>query len=245
MKFAMISMAALSVSLTGCGTLLHDLTGGESDKSVSAPPILTDKDPLTTEWNAAPGYGTDAAGRLKKLEFLGKVIQESRKNCDEFLAGLTVGENSVNTTSDIITTVSSALATAVTPPGTKSAFSAAATIASGSKTAIDADIYAKAGAADFATAIQKSYSTYFQSYTDGLTKLATSADPIIVNNEVAKIEAIHSQCALGPAESTIQAKLGETQQQNPPPAGTDNTTKGKSSELSPLLTRAPIVGDSY
>jgi hypothetical protein len=209
MKYAYIPALAACISLTGCGTLINSLTGGGGDDTVSARPITM---PATTP---------DKKAELRdKLEYLSRVMTDSEVKCGDFLSQLVLGENTINTTGDVLGTVASALSTAFTPPGTKTAFSAAATIATGSKTAIDSDIYNKAAISDFATAIQKTYYTDAKNYTDALPKLTdTDSAPLILNNEIAKIQSIHAECALAPAESAIQAKLGTTtgQQTAPPP----------------------------
>jgi hypothetical protein len=208
--------------LTGCGTILSVLTGSKADNSVSAEDIDLVKDnllPMPTEGKPR-----------EKQEYLGRVVSDSEHKCSKFLNGLVLGENTTNTTLDIASTAFSALSTAFTPPGTKTALSAAASIAIGSKTAIDTDIYAKAAIADFSTAIQKTYSTKIQDYTTNLPTLTdTTSAPLIVSNEVAKIQAIHALCGLAPAESSLQAKLGTTDGYtlpSSPPAGAGSPPAG-------------------
>ena len=62
-----------------------------------------------------------------------------------------------NVTFDVGTTILSALSTAFTPIATVHALSAAATITSGTKTAVDADIYQTATAPLMVEAIQQTY----------------------------------------------------------------------------------------
>jgi len=221
-KYISVPLLVLCTSLSGCGTILSALTGGKADSSVSAEDIDLVKD------NLLP-IPTD--GKLReKQEYLGRVVSDSEHKCGLFLNGLVLGENTTNTTLDLATTAFSALSTAFTPPGTKTALSAAASIASGSKTAIDTDIYAKAAIADFSTAIQKTYSAGIRDYTDKLPTLPdTDSAPLIVSNEVAKIQAIHALCGLAPAESSLQAKLGTTDGYtlpSPPPGGAGSRPAG-------------------
>lgn len=187
---------AAGVSAAGCvGT-------ADSLNSVSAEPIAIDSKAYQ-DVSTLPGSSVN-----KKREFLGTVVQDSEQKCNAFLGRLVFGETSLNLSTDIAATLFSALATAVTPPGTKSALSAAATIASGSKTAIDADLFNKAAIADFAAAIQRTYSADIRAYTDKLSTLPdTTESPLIVSNEIAKIQSYHAECGLAPAESAIQAKL--------------------------------------
>jgi hypothetical protein len=203
-RILLAPLLAACTCLTGCGTILDAITDQKADGSVSAVGIDSVKD------NLPPPALT--ASRQEKLEYLGNVVTDSEQKCQTFLNGLVLGENTVNTSADIAATVFSALSTAFVPPGTKTALSAAATIASGSKTAIDADIYDKAAISDFSTAIQKTYSVKIQEYTTGLPNLTdTTTAPLILSNEVAKIKAIHALCGLAPAESSLQAKLATTE----------------------------------
>jgi uncharacterized protein YceK len=250
MKYLVLPTLITCISLSGCGTLLQSITGGAGGDSVGAKALTIDQIKLEA--------ATSPSAKLKdKLEFLGGVAAQSERNCDGFLKQLVLGENAINTTGDVLGTVASALATAVTPPGTKTALSAAATIATGSKTAIDTDIYDKAAISDFSTAIQNTYYTAYRSYTDALPKLTdTDAAPLIVNNEIAKIESMNAECALAPAESAIQAKLGTsaTQPQNSPggaqapaapPAATQRGTANKGIENKALRQKVePNVSQS-
>jgi hypothetical protein len=214
LKFMLVPALLACTSLTGCGAM------GQFQQTVSAAPIDLDHLPVV---NAAPaatqpangndnatGTGAQSTGNATKasnpnLEYLGRVVLDSERKCNAFLGALTFEQNSVNTFTDITATIASAVSTAVTPPGTKSALSAVSSIASGSKTAIDTDVFDKAATSDFAAAIQRTYTADMKTYTTGLPQLT---DPIIVSNEVAKIQSIHNECSLAQAESAIQAKLG-------------------------------------
>ena len=122
---------------------------------------------------------------------------------------------------------------------------AAATIASGSRTAIDADIFNKAAIADFAAAIQRTCTTDILNYTDKLPILTDSTQsPLIVSNEIAKIQSYHAECGLAPAESAIQAKLGTppTPQTPPPPAGGEEGNQVIRLDTGASLCRQPPTG---
>jgi hypothetical protein len=221
--------------LTGCGTFLDVMTDHKADGSVSAVEIDLVKDNLT------PPPLT--ATRQEKLEYLGSVVTDSEQKCQTFLNGLVLGENTINVSADIAGTVFSALSTAFVPPGTKTALSAAATIATGSKTAIDADIYNKAAISDFSTAIQKTYSSGIQNYTAGLPNLQdTDSAPLIVSNEVAKIEAIHALCGMAPAESSLQAKLGLTEAPSSQAPSQSAAGQGAPSGQPPSSTQHAFTG---
>lgn len=205
LKFVLVPALLACSSLTGC---ISSVTG--TQRLVSA-------EPLDVQQPKAPFSDKPA-----KLEYLGQVVVDSETKCSAFVNGLVLNETSANTGLDILGTVASALSTAFVPPGTKTALSAAATIATGSKTAIDTDIYDKAAISDFSTAIQKTYSAGIGNYTDALPTLVdTDTSPLIISNEVAKIQGIHALCALAPAEASIQSQLGGTTKVQPeePPSG--------------------------
>ncbi len=236
LKFVLVPALLACTSLTGCGTM----TGAQH---------LVSAEPLNLQPPNPP-----IVNPADKREYLGRMVMDSETKCSTFVNGLVLNETSTNTTLDILGTVASALSTAFTPLGTKTALSAAATIATGSKTAIDTDIYDKAAISDFSTAIQKTYSAKIASYTDALPTLAdTGAAPLIVSNEVAKIQAIHALCALAPAEASIQSQLGGTTQGAPqvPPAGTpgEEAPQGlfgqRGHPTEPSGTHAPIWGNGW
>jgi hypothetical protein len=76
---------------------------------------------------------------------------------------------------------------------------AGATITSGSKTALNADIYQKETAPIIVKAIED---TYYKDYTDYVYKLSGETE-VVTSLEVAKIRAIHRECALDAALSHV------------------------------------------
>jgi hypothetical protein len=136
-----------------------------------------------------------------------RLIDDSQKKCSDFLNRLVLAETGTDTSLDIFTTVFAALATAFTPLATVHGLTAAAAISSGSKTAIDSDIYAKASIAHFAQAIQ---STYYQDMGNEVLYIGALAnDPTLINPaiELNRIRPIHKECALASAEAAISASL--------------------------------------
>ncbi len=181
-------------------------------------------------------------GDLKraKLEYLAAVVFQSEKKCNEFMNRIVIGQNTVDTTGDILATTFSALSTAFAPAATKTALSAAASIASGTKANVDADIYAKAAISDFATAIsRRRYYANIQTYTTNLPKLTDADDaPLVVTNEISKIESYHATCALAPAESTIKASLAKAAATPAPPPTPPAPPANTSGEYATSCTRA-------
>jgi len=170
----------------------------------------------------------DTATLNSKIEFLGRVVLDSETKCVAFLNSLVVAENSVNTTGDIASTVLSAAATVFTPLNNVHALTAGSTVVTGSKTAIDADIYAKASIINFQTALQGTYFKTIATYADALPKLTD----VSVGAELSKIESIHGTCTLAAAESSIQTTLNSPPGQPPvKPTGLSATPYDSDVEL--------------
>jgi hypothetical protein len=92
---------------------------------------ITGAEPLDPQLMNAP---TPKQGLLAE-------ITDSYQKCEAYKRRLLYGNRVSNLGFDILTTIFSALGTAFTPVETVHALTAAATISSGTKTAIDADIY--------------------------------------------------------------------------------------------------------
>jgi hypothetical protein len=99
-----------------------------------------------------------------------------------------------------LTVILSALATAISPLSTVHDLTAAATISTGTKTAIDADIYAKATAA-LILQINNTYYVHIDDYRKELIDRDTAA--VIPSLEVTSIDAIHRQCSLDYAIASL------------------------------------------
>jgi hypothetical protein len=207
LKFVLVPALLACTSLTGCA-------GGGI---MSAAPIDF----------ASLGTPPPASDKPGQREYLGRVVLQSEQNCSNFLSALTGDQAGTNTFLDIAATTASALSTAITVQATKSALSAASSIASGSKTAIDTDVFAKAAASDFATAIQGTYGKDIVTYTDNLEALP---DSFLVSNEEAKIQSYHAECSLAAAESAIANKIAPTKNPPPPPPSPPNGNGGVNPE---------------
>jgi hypothetical protein len=127
---------------------------------------------------------------------------------------LVLSRNTVDTAGDIISAGLSGVGALVTPLSAAHALSGAATFVTGSKAAIDADIYAKASLSSFQTVVQNTYFKYMRDYTDKLPGL--SENDLVVSNEIAKIESIHATCGLAPAVASIEAKINLPTETTPP-----------------------------
>lgn len=139
-----------------------------------------------------------------KKEYLGTIVQESQTDCDRFMQRLSVAETSDDTGLDIATTGLTALGAMFTPVGTAHILSGAASITSGTKTAIDSDFYAKATIGSYMQAIQASYYTDMKAYA---TALEATQDDLTLSIELSAIQRIHAECSLASAQNTIAATL--------------------------------------
>jgi hypothetical protein len=142
-QFWRLAVLALgSLALMGCSAQQAALTGRGVAADALDPTLVR-----TALQNNAPDKGP----------LVGQLIDDSETKCEDFINKLVLVETSTDTTLDIIATGASVGATAFAAKATKTALAAVAAIAGGSKTAIDADIFAKASIANFAQAIQTTY----------------------------------------------------------------------------------------
>jgi len=227
--------AAYSLSMCGCSALT-----GQSPFSVAAEPLCEETpgfalgpggvcQPVTPSYAVTPGA---------RKNYIGLVVNESEHFCAKFVNGLVLAETGTNTALDALTTVFTALGTAFTPIATVHALTAAGSISSGWKTAIDSDIYAKATIANYAQAIQSTYYSDLQTYLDALSGMQ-EAD-IVPSIEVAKIRSIHKECSLASAQAAVAASLKPGASSQGPPKGTANWAALNEAPA----TRAPRSGAS-
>lgn len=215
---ALLMAAAL---LSSCSTI--QTLEGRAAFSVGAVPLVfasvnPQDDTVNKEWETYK-----ASMKLTKTthkEYLGFVASASETRCADFLTGLVVANTGTHTGLDMLTTVFSALGTAFTPLATVHAMAAGATISSGWRANIDADVYAKQAVQDMVHAIQ---TTYYVKIGDYVDKLATTDEnTLIVPAELTKIQTIHAECTLASAQGAVQAALAT--EAKTPAAASDTAT---------------------
>lgn len=191
---------------------------------------------LTLSGATASGDIATISGTTSLKDALGEVVLQSERRCNRFLSDLVLYETGTNTGADVLATVTSTLAAALTPVGTSHALSAASAIITGSKTAIDTDVYAKASIANFASAIDATYYSDMSKYVGGLA----AADPSTLSwpIEVYKITAIHRECALATAQATISKTL------QPPSAAAPATAAATAANLTVSYTTSSADASS-
>ena len=240
------ALLVLAGAASGCGVLRQAEDQGIYTVSAEAllitPAMLQGVEPAPAGATAAALQTALAPGadNSSKKQFLGMVIFDSEQKCATFLNRLTVAQNGLNATGDVLTTVLSGIATAVSPVGVSHAFSAASTIIGGSKAAIAQDVWAKAGIQDYQKALAGSYYSSIKAYTDRLEEKTT---PILVPIEVTRIQSIHTLCTLSAARNVIDTTLSTTGQGNPPPvkSAKSGVTEGAIPGLSLQQYLAPAL----
>lgn len=210
----------LALTLGGCGVILKNIQKLENDGAFTVAAVALCEDTPGQQYAAdgtckavpqpgAPGTGqttgTAGATTLTPKQQIGWILNESVTKCDQFISGLALASNSTNVDLDGATTVFSALGTAFTPLALVHGLTAAGSITSGWKTAIDADVYGKLAVADYAKAIQTTYYTDFRTYLDAIKTASVTDDDLPF--EIGTIRTIHKECSLASAQATIAANL--------------------------------------
>jgi hypothetical protein len=149
---------------------------------------------------------------------LQKVVADSQLKCNTFMASVVAKETNTNTYLDIGTTIASAAATAIAAPlSAVHTLTATSAVLSGTKTAIDSDYFAKATAGNYAQALQGTYFAQIAIYSSDLGNATVPQNETVqawTSGEIPKNQNIHFSCALGPAQSSISAKLATAQSTN-------------------------------
>lgn len=244
-----LSSVLLVLSLSGCGSILNAWTDN-SGNLVAAAPLCEDVtgSAITPDGTCKPYTRPATTADVKP--YLGLVINEFENNCGKFVTGLVLASNTTNTSLDLLTTVFTALGSAFTPLGTVHALTAAGSVSSGWKTAINSDVYAKATIANYAQAIQTSYYTDMKNYMTDLDN--SDITKIVPEEEVAKLRSIHKECSLASAQNTISATVGSSQSGQSPQAPNGNapggainpTAQANFTNLSGVQTKLTIPGHS-
>jgi len=197
-----VLLAVLCISLSGCGSWFDN-----ANSTVGAEPLIS----IATLMNPQDGYQPDSSlnlqGNYLAMYYLGEVLIDSETKCNNFLSRLTNGENTSDAFFDTTSVTAGALGAVFTPIATIHLLSATSAIATGTRSAFSNDFYGNASVANFAQAIETQYYAGIDSYITYLNTAYANNSPINLPGEIARINSIHAQCALGPAEATINAAL--------------------------------------
>jgi hypothetical protein len=201
-----IPFLVLCLTTSGCLPFLRAINPAE-EHLVGAEPMQSAVSVDGGTWDLKDFTMQNSADKNApdKKTYIGLLLAQSEEKCNAFLGGLSATERAGDTSLDILTTIFSALGTAFTPLATVHAFTAAATISSGTKTAIDSDIYQKETAALIVQAIDN---TYYKQYSEYTTALANKSDadvnPAIEYNV---IKGFHKECSLDAALAYISSQV--------------------------------------
>ena len=141
-------------------------------------------------------------------------LQIPDKKCEAYKRRLLYGSRVSNLGFDILTTIFGALGTVFSPINTVHAFTAATTISSGTKTAIDADIYQNATAPLMVQAISATY----DSPMDDLHDKIADSDDTAAHYDLGNVVRIHNRCSL--TEALVEVQKLETGNPKPSPVST-------------------------
>ncbi len=198
-----VSLSVAILPLVGCADSRGKMREFEA-QSVSA--LWLDQD-LLAKSNDSTKWAGDANLRSTIKHSL---LQDSMKKCWAFTGALGATERTIDTGFDIATTSMAALGAVFTPLNTVRALSAAAAISSGTKGAIDADVYAKQTGPLIVNSILATYWKDITAYRDNSAKGAAGkmfadADP---SEAASTITAYHVQCGLDAALGHLNVQLG-------------------------------------
>lgn len=187
---AVSTAVAAALLMSGCSFIQK--RDGAALAYVGAEPLKTDAKDFALK-------GGDAAARL------GALVSESIANCGRFMDRLTLGRGSFNYASDATASLLSAAAAIATPTTAARQLAAGSTVVNASKSSFDSEFYANATSGTLQTAIAR---TYFHDMSDYISRLAriNEAD-VRAYLEIPQLQAIHSNCTLANAQSTVQATL--------------------------------------
>lgn len=192
-----ISPLLFCLATSGCLSQLQSINVAE-EHLVGAEALDSELIYDGTKWNL-----TNVPANHNKT-YVGLLLDQSERKCHSFLGGLSATERAGDTTLDIFTTIFSALGTAFTPLATVHGLTAAATISSGAKTALDADIYVRETAPLIVQAIDNTYYKEYAAYTNALsTKSDADINPAVEFNI---IKAFHKDCTLDSALASLSSQ---------------------------------------
>jgi hypothetical protein len=201
---------ALCVGLGAC-TGVKNRIQSASAGGIGAEPISID------DINAAQNSLPSGMARTD-VQYAALAAWDSEQKCTAFKRRLSAGERGFDTAGDVAAGILSALGAVFTPAATVRALSAGATIVTGVKATVDADVFAKFTAPLIIQAINKTYDVDIDTQ---LKKLNAPGATVTVAVWLAQIAAIHDECSLDRATTYLTAQTEAKAQ--PDGAGTGNT----------------------
>ena len=127
------------------------------------------------------------------------LVQDSVMKCSLFLTHMSVTQRSDSFILDVAALIASTVGSAVSPIAVAHIFSAVAAVSTGTKTALDSDIFQQETAPLIVQAIDQTYFVEMKQYVDNFKE----ADPL---EEYVKIALIHKDCSLDAAVAKLGVK---------------------------------------
>lgn len=165
---------------------------------------------------ASVGGASHVAGTadgLSKIQVVHLLVQDSEQKCFTFINSLFAQTAGSSFILDMLSTISSALATVFTPLTVTHSLSAGSTIFGAAKTSVSSEYLNTLSISHISQSIQATYQTDINGYLKYLDNLdPTEQQNIDVFAERSKILAYHNECSLAWAEGTISSSLTPTNQ---------------------------------
>lgn len=225
MRLVTSKVLSLALLLSGCATV--------SGRLSLAPEDLESVTTAASKVREKPSAPAEASGVAKindsssidnadiqtKLDIVHELYQDSRIKCDKFQASLQGTTAGSNVFLDLMSTVSSALATVFTPLTVTHSLSASSTIFGAAKTSISTEYLNTLSITHISQSISATYGEDMKKYLAYLDNIENAVNPSLnVYAERSRILSYHSECSLISAESSIANTLqGPASPQNPSP----------------------------
>lgn len=225
--FLPLLFAGSATSLAGCGAMQENVA-----HAVAAPPLELDATfggnvgsycgAVAKGWQVGGKPPASPAIASPTTACVQSVIHDSLTKCQGFINRVVGDQIGWDTGLDIAGLAGSTIGAVVAPASVARGFSAASSIFTGSRTAIDTDIYAKAARGNFSKAIQASYYKQMIALRDDMTKNPSNyTAPAAAESAIDSVVTNHAACTLDAAEAAITATVSSAA--TPGTGGTGST----------------------
>jgi hypothetical protein len=239
---APVSRATAQVLAFACLGGCTSLTNLKDSSWVSAEPLDARLvDALLGAGRRAAAPGAAASATPTKID-VWALVNDSSDKCHAFADRITASQTQLHATGDLSALAFSTLGTLFHPANTVRALSAGATLSSGAMTALDTDLFAKAGFAAFRLALQSTYERELDKYKTGLEQIP--GDDFDPGAELLKVKSIHSLCGLAPVEGSILASVSPASAPAAAPPASAPAPGAAASPVAAAAAAAPVAGSS-
>lgn len=212
---AAIPLAMVLLLLPGCGEI-RDVLRKNNEGVVAVRPL--DEKLYGAPMDAAIA---DKSGYMRNI-MLGTMAVDSATKCAIFQNGIGTSSRVTDGFFDVMTTTLAGLGAVFTPVSTVRALSASAAISSGTKTAIDANVF---GFKTAPTIVGQINTHYKKGLDDLVVKTKLSADQWPAPFAAAEMISLHNTCSLDAALAAMNIELGKSQALDQMKTTVDQLTK--------------------